>query len=298
MTSLVRAISSRIADAGEPGEQRVGPGVVADDMAVVGHLAQQVRVGVRHLAAHEEHRADVVLAQGAQDVRGVAGVGAVVEGQHHACGRGRGVPRRNGSRRTAARRGAARGRAVPGHGLQAVRGGPERGSPAGGPAAAAGGGARPRAGAGGPVAVSSGGGARRGGRPSRPAATVSRCAARRADLILRHDSSVATAGRRTLRHRCGGTETPDGPSRPRTPSSAAAHAGVAGPPVPRLPGAPIASRAVTEQQPHQFERGTDGPKVDRRRRWTAPTRPCARRPTPPASPGGSTRCSPSCTSSP
>lgn len=160
----------------------MGPGVVADHMAVVGHLPQQVLVLDRHLAAHEEDRPDVVVAEDAQDVRGVAGVGAVVEAQHHAPAAPVDPQERlapDGGRDKGA---TPDGLAVPGDGPQPVRGRLERRTRP--RTARRGEGARCRTG--GPVADEQSGGARRTGRAQQGGGAGQQVATRE-HLILRHD---------------------------------------------------------------------------------------------------------------
>lgn len=187
----------------------MGPGVVADDVSLVGHPGQQILVGERHLAAHEEHRPYVVLGQRVQDVRGVAGVGSVVEGQHHG-------PAASGNlqqRLVAHQRLPAGGvrRAVSGQGLETVGRGLDRavGRWAGG------GERRPDRLVAGDRREHSG----RAGRPDRggagqqgPTPGEHRRRRRRQpceQLILRHDSSVARrSSDAPQQHRCGGTNTP------------------------------------------------------------------------------------------
>ncbi|CAM5705203.1 hypothetical protein SGRIM119S_06490 [Streptomyces griseorubiginosus] len=190
------------------------PGVVADDVSLVGHPGQQVLVVDRHLAAHEEHRADVVLGEGVQDVRGVAGVRAVVEGQHHGPAASGHLQHRLVAYECAV--GGGLGRAVSGEGLEAVGRGLER---TGRGWRAGGGEGRPDR-----LLVAdhrehpgrAGGSCRGDSGHQGPAPGQDRRLRRRQSceqLILRHDSSVARrSADAPQQHRCGGTNTPARPS--------------------------------------------------------------------------------------
>jgi len=66
--------------AGE-GQIGVGPGVIADEVARLVHLADERALGLCVFADHEEGGADVVAGEDFEELGGPAGIGSVVEGE-------------------------------------------------------------------------------------------------------------------------------------------------------------------------------------------------------------------------
>jgi len=62
-------------------EVRVGPGMIADEMADAGHAAGELDLGLGELADHEKCGVDVVLGEDVEEARRPCRIGAVVEGE-------------------------------------------------------------------------------------------------------------------------------------------------------------------------------------------------------------------------
>ncbi len=73
--------SARMRACGVPGEPGVGHGVVADEVACGGDLADEGGALADEVADEEEGGADVVAGEDFEELRGGGGVGAVVVGE-------------------------------------------------------------------------------------------------------------------------------------------------------------------------------------------------------------------------